>query len=334
MPEPTSGPTVDQSIKTQIEVFASTCDWTASRIEPLSGDVSARRYYRIHDRERTAIVASYPSDMWPAAERFRHTGNILAEAGLRVPQVLALDRRELLVLVEDLGPSTCYDLIDDCGEHVHRWLEIAAAIIPSILQLDLNSETDLLPPLDAEILDDELRGSVVALEEWTDDRCSVDWTSISDDLSGIRLRIREALEPQPLRPTHRDFMLRNLVPTADDELAIIDHQDLRLAPLGYDFASLVNDSVFPSPAVVSDLKKKCLPELSDNEYHWLAAQRTLKSAGTYARAWSAGNGAHEGLIVPTLRRWSGHLEALEGSGGMPAGIAEDLRSAWLKELVR
>ncbi len=271
--------------------------------------------------------------MWQAAERFRRTGDLLTNAGLRVPRVLAIDSHRRLVLLEDLGPTTCYDQIDDSGVDVHRWFELAASMIPSILQLDLTSETELMPPLDAEALDDELRGSLAALEEWTAHRCSLDWAGLCDDLDGIRLRIRAAVEQHPLQPAHRDFMLRNLVPMTGDSLAVIDHQDLRLAPFGYDFASLVNDSVFPAPAVVKDLRRKWLPELGEDDYHWLAAQRTLKAAGTYAWAWSTGNTNHEGLILPTLRRWSNHLEALEGAGGMATGIAKDLRAEWLNELI-
>nr|HPK65586.1 phosphotransferase [Thermoanaerobaculia bacterium] len=52
---------------------------------------------------------------------------------------------------------------------------------------------------------------------------------------------------------HRDYMVRNLLPVGDGEVAavgVIDHQDLRLGPPWYDLASLCNDSLFPPPELV------------------------------------------------------------------------------------
>lgn len=301
----------------QVREFAHSHDWAIERIERLTGDVSTRLYLRVADRHRTAIVAVYPAGDWAAAQRFLRTTELLSSIGVRVPAVLATDSDRRLMLLEDLG-STCYGLAVDVDIDLGQVFSSAAALVPKIASLELDDEPLLLPPLDSNVLGNEMDRAIEALEELASDSGRSRPRGLLDDARGP---IEERLNRLPLGPAHRDFMIRNLVPLPNGDLAVLDHQDLRPAPIGYDFASLMNDSLFPTSEQVDECRRRWLPDLDALDYHWLAAQRTLKAVGTYARALTLGNDIHRRLIGPTLDRFASHLQRLPEV----ADLADSLR---------
>jgi hypothetical protein len=74
--------------------------------EPLAGDASTRRYWRLADRRgQTAILVEYPPDLRAALARDLEVVRWLAGAGLRLPAVLEMNAQAGWALLEDLGPS-------------------------------------------------------------------------------------------------------------------------------------------------------------------------------------------------------------------------------------
>ena len=124
--------------------------------------------------------------------------------------------------------------------------------------------------------------------------------------------------------------LRNLM-LHDGSLYIIDFQDARMGPDTYDLASLLNDTLFPPPAVERQLVEAAFPDAAARlRYHRAAAQRTLKAVGTYAAFAQRGWPRHLPLIAPTLRRFLHHF------GSVPEGerLAAGLERSWSQVLER
>lgn len=308
-------------LEARIRAFVTAHDWDLQDLELLAGDVSTRRYFRISDRHRTAIVAAYPQADWSTADRFVRSGELLGDAGIRVPAVLAADAERRLMLLEDLG-STCYEVALEHPINTERVFRAGAEMIPRIAALDLRGESTLLPPLDAEVLDTEMQAAAAALEKLR--QSGGGRQQVRELLNGVRRTLQVHLAGMPLATAHRDLMVRNLVPLPDGSLGVLDHQDLRPAPLGYDLASLMNDSLFPPSELVDELRRRWVPDLNGDDYHRLAAQRTLKATGTYVRALADGNDIHRRLIAPTLERFTDHLAALPEL----AESATRLRELW------
>ena len=107
-------------------------------------------------------------------------------------------------------------------------------------------------------------------------------------------------------------MARNLVPLPEPpELAVLDHQDLRMAPPLYDLASLLNDSLYPPADLEGELVAGVLDSPDERlDYHRAAAQRTLKAVGTFLAFARRGDGRHRRLVRPTLERALAHLRQL------------------------
>jgi len=297
--------------------------WQAATAVALAGDVSERRYLRLRSGDgRRAIVALYPAALRPECARFEKSSALLSSVGVHVPRILGSDAAGRWMLVEDLGPCTVADPPPPSESALADTFAAAARVAARIATLPVAAVAELNPPLDAALLEREI-----------DQTLTVYLEPAGLLVGSLRDRVRAALEtlcsrlamPRPA-PAHRDFMVRNLVPMAGGgEPAVLDHQGLRLAPPLYDLASLLNDTLFPTPAIEARLLAEHAPSSRDRErYHRAAAQRTLKAVGTYAAFAARGHDRHLPLVRPTLARALVHLAEL------PEGreLSPELRRRW------
>lgn len=295
---------------------------TASAVEPLAGDVSTRRYFRVRlaDEIGTHVVARYPPELAAAQRRFAAAAALLAEAGVRVPALRLDDPDAGFAWVEDLGPETLHERFTT-WEAAPRELEAALAAADTIRQLDPERVAALgSPPLDAALLRRELAQTVElllaprdlatpAVERAFDDLCA--------ELAG-----------RPLVPCHRDYMARNLVPVAPAAVAVLDFQDLRLGPVAYDLASLLNDSLFASAALEARVLA-AWPQLAGGgePYRLAVAQRSLKAVGTYLAFARRGQRRHLPLVEPTLERALRQLDRLPCTAALGGELWARIRAA-------
>jgi hypothetical protein len=139
---------------------------------------------------------------------------------------------------------------------------------------------------------------------------------------------------EPPVPCHRDFMVRNLMPLPGGELAVLDHQDLRLGPPLYDAASLLNDTLFPPAEAEEALVAAMISGAGPDDrvrYQRAAAQRTLKAVGTYASFARRGAIRHLPLIPPTLLRFVRNFSRLPEGEPLAARLAAAWSHEWRDE---
>jgi len=310
-----------------LRAWLARCGEAFEAIEPLAGDVSARRYARIRFASGgTAIAAQYPPPDALGVDgtlaRYRATTRLLAAVSVRVPEILAEAPEEGLMLVEDLGPATLFEHAAQVSRaRLEDWFRAAMAVLARVQAIPPAAVRAVNPPLDSALLRRELEQTWVAfLDPWQ----LAGSTRERRLLHAALAHLCGVLGTGPQVVCHRDFMVRNLIPMAG-ELGVLDHQDLRLGPRAYDLASLLNDSLFPDPALeIALLDEMCdggpdAPSLE--EYHRAAAQRTLKALGTFARAGAAGSARHQALIAPTLERALGCLARVPETAPLVGALA-------------
>jgi aminoglycoside/choline kinase family phosphotransferase len=279
--------------------------------QPLAGDVSPRRYVRVSvDGRDSAILALYPPEVHGTCARFQAAGELLAKAGIRGPAVRAADCEGGWMLLEDAGLATLAERADLAWEAKEPYFREAAAIAGRIAGLPAGPVAALNPALDGALLERELR------QTW-------DLFLLPKGLAGeggfqaalweLLAEVCRRAAAAPPVPCHRDFMARNLIPLAGDgaRLVVLDHQDLRLGPAAYDLASLLNDTLFPPPALEEELLAAAgWAGERRLDYHRAAAQRTLKAIGTYVSFSLRGAPRHLPLVPPTFERALAHLSLL------------------------
>lgn len=292
-------------------------------IQPLAGDVSPRRYARVVAEDgTTAILATYPEEVRETCPRFLRTTALLEAAGVRVPRILGSDCAHGWMLVEDLGPNTLGEWKGRPWDEILPWFERALDLADRIARIPTESLAGLNPVLGAELLRRELKQT---WDLFLEPRGLTGGPELAAALGSALDAICETLAAETPVSCHRDYMARNLMPLSSGELAVLDHQDLRLGPPLYDLASLLNDTLFPPPEIEAALLARVLTGEGDRvRYHRAAAQRALKAVGTYTSFALRGADRHLPLVAPTLGHCLRHMALVPES----APIADELRRAW------
>jgi len=208
-----------------------------SGLQPVAGDASFRRYFRLHTDTRSVIVCESPPEKEKNTE-FLGVRHLLEGAGVRVPALIAADNRRGYFLLEDLGdgqllPALTASSADALYQKaIGMLVGLATARVPRV-------GPGALPAYSAELL----RREMDLFPVWFVRRLLGAPAEAPPPpmFEALCARLLESAAAQPRVPVHRDFHSRNLMLLPGGELATIDFQDAVMGPLTYDAASLFKD---------------------------------------------------------------------------------------------
>ncbi len=277
-----------------------------SSVRLASADASFRRYLRVSTTApspwRSLVIMDAPPDL-ENCEPFVQVADLMARAGLRVPEVLAWDRPHGFMLLSDLGTHTLKQVIQpDAAPPLNLYLDA----VETLIQWQLASREGVLPAYDAPLLLREMelfpQWYIAAHRQVTLDAAQ------RKVLIDAFAKIVASNLTWPSVYVHRDFMPRNLmVPDAAPALSagapsatrlgVLDFQDAVYGPITYDIASLMRDAFlswdedFCLDVTIrywEKARKAGLPVGNDfGEFYkgveWMGLQRHLKVAGIFAR---------------------------------------------------
>lgn len=283
-------------IRNWLDSLPADLDLAVDTLRPASADASFRRYFRLDAGERTLIVMDAP----PAHEDcrpFLHVGQLLADAGLNVPKVLAEDLGQGLLLLSDLGEQTYYQRIQ-AGMPDSQLQALYREALAALVQLQ-KASTSGLASYDTGRLADELK----LFPEWYVQKHHGE--ALDDKTANALEKIFALLSAsnggQAQVLVHRDFHSPNLMvcdqPQYGPNPGIIDFQDALAGPITYDLASLVTDArtTWEEPQQLDwairywEMARAAgLPVESDfadfhRAYEWMGLQRNLRILGVFAR---------------------------------------------------
>ncbi len=255
-----------------------------------SADASFRRYLRVESARGSLVIMDAPPDK-EDCNPFVKVDQLLQQAGLRVPEVLAWEQNHGFLLLSDLGAKTLLQSMDLAGEPPLAQYQEATDML---IQWQLASKPDVLPPYDAALLRRELdlfpHWYIAQHRQVTlDDK----QTQVLEEAFG---RIIESNLSWPSVYVHRDFMPRNLM-VSPQGMGVLDFQDAVYGPITYDIASLMRDAFltwdeeFCLDVTIrywQKARKAGLPVGDDfgtfyQGVEWMGLQRHLKIAGIFAR---------------------------------------------------
>ena len=123
-------------------------------LEPASADASFRRYFRISlaDRGESRIVMDAPPQK-EDCRPFIQVAELLRQAGLNAPAVLAQDLEQGFLLLTDLGSTTYLAALQENDARADVLFRDA---IDALIAWQLASRPGVLPPYDAALLRREL----------------------------------------------------------------------------------------------------------------------------------------------------------------------------------
>jgi aminoglycoside/choline kinase family phosphotransferase len=265
-----------------------------------SADASFRRYLRITSAQGTRIIMDAPPDK-EDCRPFVRVAELMGQAGLQVPKVLAWDQADGFLLLTDLGQQTMMQAID--RENPQANLALYLDAVDALVCWQKASRPDVLPPYDEALLQRELG----LFPQWYLQQyrgIAPDTRMAATLQASFALIVRENLS-WPRVYVHRDFMPRNLMmpvaaaggANAERQLGVLDFQDAVHGPITYDIASLMRDAFLSwDEEFVLDVtirywekaRAAGLPVGDDfglfyRAVEWMGLQRHLKVAGIFAR---------------------------------------------------
>lgn len=282
--------------------FLAGCGWGGAEIVPLAGDASFRRYFRVRDGERRAVLMDAPpphEDPRP----FIAVAEWLSSCGLSAPEILARDLERGLLLLADFGSSRLRETLDSDPARERELYERAADVL---VHLHAHPPMQGLPPH--------------GLDQWLEElKLFTDWycpaVGIEVDTGAYQAAWRDVLAPvasDGLGPVTvlRDYHAENimLVDGRDGiaHLGLLDFQDALAGHPAYDLASVLEDARRDvSPAVERAMIDRYVGATGQGEaferaYWALAAQRNTRILGVFTRLWKRDGKPHYRRFQPRM----------------------------------
>lgn len=313
--------------------FTARAGWADARIEPLPGDASFRRYFRLRgEAGATAMLMHAPPPQEDPAP-FLHVGRWLTDHAMRAPAILADEAEAGWVLTEDFGDDRMRDWLD-----LHPQDERAAygAAVEALAALHR------LPPGPFAPYDmATYQREAALLTEWY---CPAQGLTV--DAEGYAEAWEVALTPllarqKPGVTVLRDYHAENIMLLGGQPGApqgLIDFQDALVGHPAYDLVSLLQDA---RRDVAVDLETAMLVHYANAtgavsedfiaDYACLGAQRNAKITGIFTRLDRRDGKSKYLSLIPRvwalLERDLAHPALAPVADWFDANIPDDLRSA-------
>jgi len=271
--------------------FLAASGWGGAEILPLAGDASFRRYFRIVDGDRSAVLMDAPpphEDPRP----FIAVAEWLVGRGLSAPEIIARDLDRGLLLLGDFGSARLRETLDADPQRERELYETATDVL-----IHLHAHPPM-PGLKPHGLDQWLE----ELQLFTEWYCPAVGADV--DAEAYRAAWRDVLRPvarDGLGPVTvlRDYHAENimLVDGRDGaaHFGLLDFQDALAGHPAYDLASVLEDARRDvSPEIERAMIDRYLAAASggdalEHAYWALAAQRNTRILGVFTRLWKRDN---------------------------------------------
>ena len=282
--------------------FLAECGWEGARIEPLAGDASFRRYFRVSDGDRSAVLMDAPPPM-EDVRPFVAVAEWLQSVGLSAPEILARDIDHGLLLLDDFGTWRLREIADEDPSRERELYELATDVL---IHLHQHPPMPGLPP----------HGPQQWLEElalFTDWYCPA--LGLSVDIDGYRAAWAQVLEPvasDGLGPVTvlRDFHAENGMLIGGREgirhFGLLDFQDALVGHPAYDLASVLEDARRDVPPEIERamidryVVATGKADRFERAYWALAAQRNTRILGVFTRLWKRDGKPHYTAFQPRM----------------------------------
>ncbi|MCD2315883.1 phosphotransferase [Sphingomonas sp. IC-11] len=272
---------LDMTPPAEAHTFLAAHGWGGATVLPLAGDASFRRYFRVVDGARTAVLMDAPpphEDPRP----FIAVAKWLTDRGFGAPKIHAIDEAHGLVLIEDFGNDRMREAIDADPGAASTLYANAVDVLVALRD----------HPAGAWRAYDraELQREAALLVEWYCPTVglAVDTAGYVDAWDAVLHHVSCDRAVTVLR----DYHVENLMLVgASRSLGLLDFQDALAGHAAYDLVSLLQDARRDvDPALEQAMLERYRSATGEGEgfmraYHVLGAQRNAKIIGIFTRLW-------------------------------------------------
>jgi N-acetylmuramate 1-kinase len=216
--------------------FLNTAGWGNADCEPIAGDASTRKYFRLRRDKQSAVLMDAAQNLECVAPFIRINAH-LQQLGFSVPTILARDKNGGFLLLEDFGDDIFSRLLDKHSD-AEELFTLATDVLISLHQQPHSIPTGLRAYHPEKMLAD-----IELFLEW----CT---PAISDagrtEYRRVWLEVLPVAHQVPASLLLRDYHVANLMWLPDREgvrrAGLLDFQDAYQGPITYDLVSLIEDA--------------------------------------------------------------------------------------------
>lgn len=312
-----------------LDAFLARAGWADAGVEPLAGDASFRRYFRVRKGEKSAMLMEAPPPNEDPAP-FLRAAKWLDENGMRAPIVLAENAERGLVLLEDFGEARMRDYLDQWPDDE---VTVYAAAVDALVDLHR------LPP--GPFLDYSLS------EYQREARLFIDWYCPARNLTVDGRSYEQAWEKvitqllprqRPGVTVLRDYHAENIMLLGGlEKQGLLDFQDALVGHPAYDLVSLLQDARRDvSETTEAEMFARYVQKTGQGgeflaDYARLGAQRNAKIVGIFVRLWQRDGKPRYLDLIPRvwnlLERDLSHPALAPVADWFDANIPAELRDA-------
>lgn len=279
------------------QAFLEAHGWGGAALVPVTGDASFRRYFRVIEGTRRAILmdAPPPEDTGP----FLNIARWLHVNGFAAPEIFAVDAARGLALIEDFGDDRLREAVDADPARAPELYRAAVDVLVALHRV---------APPHVEAYDRAVMAErTLLLPEWF---CPA--VGITPDMA----RYAEAWDAvlpfaAPATPVLalRDYHAENLMLLGDGRIGLLDFQDAMTGHPAYDLVSLLQDARRDvEPAIEAAMLEYYTQATGAGDdfmtaYHVLGAQRNTRIIGVFTRLWQRDGKDRYPSLCPRVWRY-------------------------------
>ena len=271
-------------------------------VEKISLGGSDRIFYRVVKEKQTFILV-WDKDI----QTYLKLQKYLFERGIAVPEIHWSDEDANLLLIEDLGNDSIYELT----KKRKNIILIYRAAIDELIKLQIDGYTDA--PIDVHYDYEHMKWEQEYFKEYfLHQFCEIPKTRLKrldDELESLAKELTKKIEPWRNFLMHGDYQSQNIY-IKGKKAKIIDFQSARIGPLTYDITALLRDPYVNISKQVErklidyylvSLKKKGV-RFKKREflhlYYLTALQRNMQVLGAFANLSLNKNKVHFKEYIP------------------------------------
>jgi hypothetical protein len=221
---------------TDLHAFLDSAGWGDSACEPLTGDASARKYFRLRRQNRSAILMD-ASRVLDSVAPFIRIAEHLRQLGFSAPEIFSRDEAAGLLLLEDFGDATFARLLEQPGE-TEKLFALATDFLVA-----LHGHPQAVPENLRAYSLEQMLGDLELFLEWRTPEipgaAKEEFRAAWRDALPLAHRVPESL-------LLRDYHVANLMllpeRTGVRQAGLLDFQDAYRGPVTYDLVSLLEDA--------------------------------------------------------------------------------------------
>ncbi len=267
--------------------------WAGAQILPLAGDASFRRYFRVIDGEREAVLMDAPpphEDPRP----FIEIAEYLVANGFAAPRIFARNLELGLVLIEDFGSTRMRETIDVAPEAEDG---IYTDVVDLLARLHTKPSASIAPYSLA-----EYQREVALFTQWYCPAVGIDADHIAFASAWDEVLAPVIAAQDPPVTVLRDYHAENIMllegNSGFERCGLLDFQDALAGHPAYDLVSMLQDArrdVAPEleARMLAHYQQVAQPKPGFDAAYWiLGAQRNTKILGIFTRLWKRDNKPH------------------------------------------